>query len=617
MMPTQTEQYIMTLSSVANAVIEARPYVGKEPLTDALLKHIMYWDPPVPAWVPLKKTKNSSLRFGCIAEEHLSSALAFEGEMITLTPDNWKHALQYCKLDFILVESFWATSSGHWYMGLFKESSCHDELLKLLAFARKQAVPTVFWMTRGHEYHHLYKHGARYFDLVCCADRAEIPLLAEENIQAHLLLPCVQPALYNPFKHFKYANRLSINILFDGWADIDRANDNFAALDGICDLGLSVIESRFEIYHNRIKNTPKFAKYILGCATQNGKITALKYADACITSDTTISTKTTQQWMALEAASSRTAVVHSGILPDNDIRHGFVVACQEYQECNIECIRYEKDPLYRERVAHLAWRHVNMHHTTAHRMRELCALLGIAHSWKEFPKASFITPTFREHQLKHCLRTFEQSAYPNKELILVFNGDRLPTHADLGLDSPRNDLIIAQVPGDTFTGAAMNLGNLYASGDYYFKIDDDDYYGPNYILDMILHARSIDAEFFSKPRAPYEFVGDKRIYVDKKIMPLTILESKSLYEQKPYLGGNTMSGTSDFFCMNNYHETSYGAADTMFQMNVKKDVTIAQMDIFNAIATRENNISGHTAKHDNERLKSGRRILSDINELIL
>ena len=599
--------------------VDMQPDISKQLHPEALLKRIMYWDPPVPGWVPLKKTKNSTLRFACIAGEGLSCGLAFEGEMLTLTPDNWRQAIQYGKLDFILIESFWETFSGHWYMGLFEKSPYHGELVSLIDFAKERSVPTVFWMTRGHEYHHLYKHCAQYFDLVCCADSLETTLFAEMSIQAHLLLPCVQPALYNPFRHFEHKEELSINMLFDGWADIDRFGEPLlAVLSGMLDLGGSIIESRYQIFRNRLKNTSQYERHILGCTTQSGKITALKYADTYISANATLSTKTTRQWMALEAAASRAAVVHAGALQDDDLRRGFAIECPQPAECSIELARHTEDPLYRERVAHLGWRHVNLNHTFAHRMRTLSALLGLTHSWQEYPKASCITPTMREHHLKHCLETFDQSTYPHKELILVFNGDRLPTCSDLGLSAPRPDVIITQVPGDVFAASALNMGILHASGDYSFRIDDDDYYGPNYILDMILHARAIGADFFGKPRAPLGFEGDNAVYVAENTSPLTIIPCGSITPGL-WLGGNTLAGVTEFFHKKCFPDTCYGAADSALQVSIdsKENFVTAFMDDFNIIAVRRKDIDSHTWKIDEQTLKANRKILRNKNELEL
>jgi hypothetical protein len=130
--------------------------------SEAILKRTQYWAPPVPPWKPLKKSLNSSLRVACIVEGRLFQGLRFEGEVILLTPDNWKYVLRYGKPDFLLMESIWTTATGHWHMGQCPAATDHDELVKILILARTLSIPTVFWFTKGYEYHENYKKFARY-----------------------------------------------------------------------------------------------------------------------------------------------------------------------------------------------------------------------------------------------------------------------------------------------------------------------------------------------------------------------------------------------------------------------------------------------------------------------
>src|SRR6056297_1151120 len=181
--------------------------------TDKVLELTQYWTPPVPPWQPLKKTLNSSLRMACLVEDKLYQGLRFEGEVMLLSPLNWRHALKHGKPDFLIMESIWNTATGHWHMGQCPNANGRDELLEIVFLARKLSIPTVFWFTRGCEYHEHYKEFAKHFDFVFCADPAEAESLRDEGIQAQELLPCVQPAIYNPFRHYDHYNDFSLNIL--------------------------------------------------------------------------------------------------------------------------------------------------------------------------------------------------------------------------------------------------------------------------------------------------------------------------------------------------------------------------------------------------------------------
>ncbi|PTN33802.1 glycosyltransferase [Desulfonatronum sp. SC1] len=590
--------------SKANKHAES-PSMPIRPDSNKVLELLGYWSPPVPLCIPLKKTLNSSLRIACVVEDRLYHGLRFEGQVMLLTPANWKHVLKYGKPDFLLMESIWNTATGNWHMGQCPNAPSRNELLEMVSLARKLSIPTVFWITKGHEYHEHYKDFARHFNHVFCADPKETELLRAEDLKAEDLLPCVQPAIYNPFRHYEDYNVFNLDMLYDGWADLDRMADELNFLQEVKPYGLNIIESRYQIFRRRMDALPEFKDCILGCVTEQSRIQALRYAKAYITLDKTLSTRITQQWKTLEAAACRLPVVHRGSLSEDDVRKDVVIECPDQMKFLVEFVRFREDDLYRERLGHLGWRKAFQEHTFAHRIRKICKTIGIEHDWVEYPKASLITPTFRREHLPRCLQTFKQQTYPNKELVLVFNGDELPKHTDLCLDKTRDDIKISNVPGEMFAGACLNQGRALAEGEYFFRVDDDDQYGTNYILDMILQARCIDADIFGKPPAPIYFEGEDEIYMRGDTITLRVIHPE-LLTKKLWIGGNSFAGRrkvfSDFF----FDDCSFGAADTCFLYRIreKKDYVIALMDHLNLVAERRNDQQSHTWKINPQVIKS-------------
>lgn len=587
--------------------------------TESILEKTLFWSPPVPDWTPLKKSKNSSLRFACIAEDRLTLGLDFEGEMLILTPYNWKQVLSYSKPDFLLIESIWISSTGHWHMGQNTASSEYAELVAIVELAREKSIPTVFWNTRGHEYHEHYKEYAKHFDCVFCADPLETEKCVIDGINAETLLPCVQPAIFNPFRTHENGNSFVLNVLFDGWADIDKEANKFSVLSKLKPFGLNIVESRYSLFRNRLDGLPDYKDSILGCITQQTRATILKYTKAYASFDKTLSTKTTQQWMSLEAGACRLPVVHLGEIAGDDVRKEFVVECLSESDFLVEFVRYREDELYQERVAHLGWRLINQKHTFAHRVRSICAKAGVSHDWEEYPKASLISPTFRKELMPRCLKTYNQIKYPNKELVIVFNGNELPGYKEAGLKKPQPDIVITHVPSDMFAGAALNAGHMQATGKYCFRIDDDDHYGENYILDMVLQAKAVDAELFGKPPVPMIFEGNKKIYAKNDSLSFTIASQAALSSGSVWLGGNSIAGTKEFFKSNNYPDLSYGAADTGLVAGISGQAsrTFAFMDRFNLVAERRSDVHSHTWRTNQDKLKAGRKAYRNMNEIMI
>ncbi len=587
-------------------------------LGEKIIEKTGFWAPPVPAWQPLKTKKNSTLRMACMVEERLYQGLRFEGEVMLLMPSNWKQVIEYGKPDFIIMESVLISSCGHWHMGIRKGSPEQEEILQILECAAKQSIPTVYWMTKGHEYHGLYKNICRLFDFVFCADPRELEKMQADGIDADLLLPCIQPAIYNPFRLYEHYDTFALNVLFDGWADLDRFQDQLKILKEIQKHGLSIIESRYRIFQNRKRNFPEYFDSILGCTTRQGRISALKYARSYITFEQTLSTQTEQQWMTLEAAACRLPAVHNGALKDEDVRKNIVIECSDPFESLLELIRFEKDGLYQERVAHKGWRVVHQSHTFSKRVKHICEKIGIQGSFNEFPKVSVITPTYRRENLKRCLDTFERQSYQNRELVIVFNGNTLPSLREAGVEPPGENVKIINVPGDLFAGACINQGHLQATGDYCFRMDDDDHYGANYISDMVLSARAVDAELFGKPPSPLIFEDDNTVYLRKNRMPFCIVPYNLLMQKDIWIGGNSIAGHHQFFNKIQYDNLSFEAADSslMYQLPLIGNGFFAMADGLNLVAERRKDQATHTWKIDESKLKNN-DIANGIGDLMI
>lgn len=567
--------------------------------SDELLRLSLYWTPPVPPWTPLRKYPNSSLRIAGIVGNRLYQGLRFEGELLVLTPENWRRVLRFGKPHFLLMESFWNTATGHWHMAQSLASHGREELMEIVSLARNLSIPTVYWNTQDHVFHGHYNDFARHFDHVFCADPREAEALRVEGVRAEELLPAVQPALFNPFRLYEHADAFSLGVLYDGWADLDRLTERLSILHEVKKYGLSIIESRYSIFHRRLDYLPEYRDCILGCVTHESRLLALRHARAAMTFEHTLSSPTTQQWITLESAACRIPVVHHGEPSKSDIRHGCIIPRPDRLDFLSEFVRFREDDLYRERMAHHGWRYVYQNHTFAHRVQSICKTVGIADDWTEFPKASVIVPTYREHLLRNCLDTYERQAYPNKELIVVFNGDSITPPKIPGMDKVREDIRVLVVPRELFAGACLNLGQLQARGEYCFRIDDDDEYGDNYILDMMLHLRAIEVQLFGKPPAMLQVENGNTIYYrSAQMKPLTIVAHKITKRDSCYLGGNSMSWNRESFKRTTlFDEENYGTADTSAQLsNNSACGYVACMDFFNLLTKRKADPSEHTWK---------------------
>lgn len=580
--------------------------LAHQSLSDRTLGRFAWWIPPVPDWEAVR-SPNSSLRIAAIVGERLYHGLRFEGELLLLTPANWRQVLRYGELDLLLVESAWRSATGHWNMAQSAPGLEAQDLQDLVAVARAMAIPSAYWFTADRLYHHHYRDTARLFDRVFCADPGEAELLAQEGVEAEVLPPCVQPALYNPFRVHQHHDALELGVLFDGWGDLDRRPEAYEVLKEVAEEHrLDIIESRYLLTRDRVQAQGDLSACIHGCTARSGRLTALKYAQAYLSFEISLSTSTTQQWRALEASASYLPQVHFGVLAEGDIRSKLMLSHGSEDAFLSELYRLKRDELYRKRCAHRSWRETLLHHTFSHRLRNICQSLGVAHDWVEYPKASLITPSYRIDKLPGCLDTFQRQSYPNKEWILVFNGPAPPAPEALGLAGEGDEIHVTHVPGDFFAGACLNRGQQIARGDYCFRIDDDDLYGDNYILDLMLSQRAFEADVFGKMPSPLFFEGEQQVHLrPQRFKPWTCADGSLFREGRLWIGGNSVSHRRNAVPSDLYANNVLGAADSVLNLNVAASSHVAIADDFNIAAERRDDLSSHTWRKDLRGVASG------------
>jgi len=203
--------------------------------------------------------KEKFSRIGTITDDYIYQGLRYEADIFALSCKNYKANLRYGQLDFLLVTSLIESSEGEWNF-----STLDDEIDKVIELARQEGVPSVFWLTKGMRYFDRYLCLSKKFDYVYCADNACKDEFRKHGVNACLLLPCVQPLIFNPLKtrsqnisddgdsFYSYA-------LFNGWADIDRFENHYSKIfDNEIIGSMRIIESRCIITRNRVEGLERW-----------------------------------------------------------------------------------------------------------------------------------------------------------------------------------------------------------------------------------------------------------------------------------------------------------------------------------------------------------------------
>ncbi|KRF34639.1 glycosyltransferase [Nocardioides sp. Soil805] len=154
------------------------------------------------------------------------------------------------------------------------------------------------------------------------------------------------------------------------------------------------------------------------------------------------------------------------------------------------------DALAREEHSVTVRRAALLEHSTVAWRARLAARAGVRHVAR--PQVSVLLTTMRPHQLDFALRQLARQRDADFELVLATHGweaDEAQVRAAL----PGRDVVLVPRSEDTFFGDVLNDAYEAASGDVLLKVDDDDWYGPHAVVDLLLARRFSGADVVGMP----------------------------------------------------------------------------------------------------------------------
>ena len=115
-----------------------------------------------------------------------------------------------------------------------------------------------------------------------------------------------------------------------------------------------------------------------------------------------------------------------------------------------------------------------------------------------WPSVSMLLVTNRKEHLQQIVEFVSRQTYPNLELVLVTHGCEL----DAQIVAQISDLpfpALTQVEPDTLNlGEVLTVASSLASGELITKIDDDDFYGPEHVWDLVTARMFAGAQLVGK-----------------------------------------------------------------------------------------------------------------------
>ena len=141
------------------------------------------------------------------------------------------------------------------------------------------------------------------------------------------------------------------------------------------------------------------------------------------------------------------------------------------------------DPEARDRLSVLLRRFGLSAGSQVSKWREIAGSLDLTVA--PLPTVSVVLATNRPDYLEHCIGQVKAQTYPEVELVLVLHGDSF-TITDQELeDLYGGPLVVVRTPSKYVYGAVLNQGVAASTGTLIAKMDDDDWYTPEHLWDLV------------------------------------------------------------------------------------------------------------------------------------
>lgn len=551
------------------------------------------------SWLPGKtesfpKSANASLTIGLIAGDRLYWSLQPEGTVLALTESNWQWVLKHGDIDLVLIESSSETATGDWFMAQTAPDLEQSLIGQMVQAAQAYKIPVAYWFTLDEQYLPLYQPMIDWMSHVFCADNRVVEALESQGKRTTYLPPAVQPALFTKLNQYTPEKGKLYRVVSDDLVDVIQSWEGRESFyHDLQEFGCHFYDSRNQVWNTKTKKLDLKAEHLLGTVDLQARAALFKEARTLAVLKSGSRTRTDMQWSIVEAAASHMTVIREPGLDVGDFESLCLQPCNRDQFF-VELVRHDKDPLYYERLAQKTWRAALMEHTYSHRLRKLCETLQLKHDWVEFPSAAMVTPSYRKKFFERAKQSFTCQTYPNKHWVMVFNGPH-EVFSEVKVETEKVEGSQAiYVPSELHAGPCMNAGIQKAPAQYVFRMDDDDYYGANYLLDMMLYRLIVDFDVIGKtfryfaleekyPSKTF-YRGAERIGFQKP----SFCFSSELPAGVVLLAGCSQGGRKVFFSKYPYPSRNYGSVDSQWLADLKENCKahILCVDDFNMVVDR-------------------------------
>lgn len=558
---------------------------------------------------PARQPTRPLVRVGVVLDDFSSLAFAPEWDCVHLSPKSWRQQLTERSVDMVFVESAWNGPQGLWAGKIARQDhSGPSPLRDLTEWCREQSIPTAFWNKEDPPHYDDFLPAARLFDFVFTSDANRIEAYVRDlgHDRVDVLAFAAQPIIHNPVrpKHGWHERDVAFGGMYFA-AKYPERREQLDMLLKAAESAASSMETGLEIFSRQLGSDSRyqfpapFEERVVGTLDYPEMLTAYKAYKAFLNVNSVIDSPTmcSRRIFEIIASGSNVLTTPSAAIGSHFSSDEIFTVSSETEAEQLLRALY-RNPELGERQLHRGQRRIWRDHTYRARSNQILAAVAPELSVAvRRPTVSLLVSTIRPWQLEHVFQTIGSQRDVETELVLLTHGFR-PDPAEIRNLKEQYGILAmtlltaeAQVP----LGECLNKCVSAASGQVLTKLDDDDFYGPDYLSDQLYALNYSGADVVGK-QAHYMYLADRNATL------LRFPEWEHRYTRT--VMGPTIMGAADVFRTNPFAPVVSGE-DTLFLRSVvAAGGVVYASDRFNYCQQRTS--QGHTWKvSDFELLASG------------
>ena len=199
---------------------------------------------------------------------------------------------------------------------------------------------------------------------------------------------------------------------------------------------------------------------------------------------------------------------------------------------------------------------------------------------------SIITCTNQENSLNNILKNFQRQNYPKKELIIIINNNEKISLKDWKEKiQDIENIRIYKIPEKISLGKCLNFGVKKSKYGIIAKFDDDDYYGPKYLSEIIKYFHTTKAKLIGK--------GSTFVYIASNKM-LTIRNPHEENKYTDFVNGSTLVFKKEIFNKVHFKDITVGEDIEFCNDCIKNNISIYSCSKFHHVYIRYPSKNKHT-----------------------